>query len=126
LHKFATIFGYRIYILKFNEAQVNAITNAKVEEVYFLARNTFKPSWSNQNYGSSFEKTYHSPAGVTNNDNYKGNNGNHQSVEGSLKTFMQVQTEQNNLVIKMTEKHETALEQLCKKLSLGKLIYMIC
>jgi hypothetical protein len=105
-----------INIDKGNEAQVNAITNAKVEEVDFLVHKFLNPTWRSQNYGSNFRKPYLNLAGVTNNYN-RGNNCNRQSLEYSLKTFMQAQTEQNNLVIKMTENHETTLGQLPKQLS---------
>ena len=45
-----------ICMIKGNETQVNAITDAKIEEIDFVARNSFDPAWS-QNYGSTFQKT---------------------------------------------------------------------
>ena len=41
-------------------------------------------------------------------------------LENSFKAFMQAQTEQNNLVIKITENHETVLTQLSKQVVVMK------
>jgi hypothetical protein len=54
----------RIIIGK-EENQINAVTNAKVEDVDFLASNFFNPAWKNQNYGSTFQKPYPNPLVAT-------------------------------------------------------------
>jgi hypothetical protein len=59
------------------EIEINAMTHAKVDEVYFLARN-FNPAWKSQNYGSSYQNTYPNTTCVSNNFNNGGNSGNHQ------------------------------------------------
>ncbi|MBI0385001.1 hypothetical protein JBE27_54265, partial [Streptomyces albiflaviniger] len=73
------------------ETHINAITNANVEEVDFIACTTYNPTWKSQNYGSNFQKPYPNPAGVSNNFNNGNSNGNHQSLEDALKNFMQTQ-----------------------------------
>ena len=49
-----------------NEAQVNAIYNAKIEEINFVDRNTFNPGWKCPNFGSNYQKPYN-PTGAPNN-----------------------------------------------------------
>ena len=75
-----------------DKAQVNAISEAKVEEVDFISRNSHNPAWKSQNYGSNFQKPYN-PAGAPNynNNNNGANNGNRQSLDDVLKTFMNAQ-----------------------------------
>jgi hypothetical protein len=62
-------------IVKDKENHVNAISNANIEEVDFIARNPYMPSWKSQNYGSNFQKNYSNPAGNPNPNNYTNNNG---------------------------------------------------
>ena len=47
-----------------NEVQVNAITNAQIEEIDFIARNTYNLAWKNSNYGQNYQKPYN-PAGAS-------------------------------------------------------------
>jgi hypothetical protein len=103
-----------IGIIKGKEEVQVAITNAKVEEIDFIARN-FNPAWKIQNYGSNYQKPYPNHAGVPNKFNNGGNNGNRQSLEDSLKTFMQSQTGHNNLVVKLIGNHEAVIGQLSKQ-----------
>ena len=54
-----------------NEGQVNAISNAQIEEIDFIAHNTFNPGWKGPNFGSSYQKPYNH-AGAPNNNYYNG------------------------------------------------------
>ena len=65
-----------------NEVHVNAITNAQIEEIYFIACNTYNPAWKNSNYGQNYQKPYN-PAGTSNNSNY--NNGETMATARHLK-----------------------------------------
>ena len=103
-----------ICMIKDNEG--NAISNSQIEEIDFIARNSNYPAWTNKNY-NGFQKPYPSNAGVPNTyagSNNNNANGNRQSLEDSLKNFIQAQSEQNSLIVKMTENHDVALGQLTK------------
>jgi hypothetical protein len=104
-----------LHIIKGKEdTQVNAITKTNIEEVDFIARIPYNPAWKSQNYGSNFQSQYANPAGAPNNNfnnNNGANNGNLQ-LENSFKTFIQAQTEQNNILIKITENHDTIIGKL--------------
>jgi hypothetical protein len=78
-------------ILKGKEnTEVNAITNSNVEEVDFIARNSYNLAWKSQNFGSNFQKQYTNPVGVQNNNYINGN----VSTENTFKSFMHAQTKQ--------------------------------
>ena len=49
-----------ICMIKGNEAK--AISNAKVEDLYFISRNNSYPVWMNKCYNSHFQKPYPNPA----------------------------------------------------------------
>jgi hypothetical protein len=102
-------------IVKGKETHVNAITNANVEDVDFIARNLYMPAWMSQNYGSNFQKNYSNPAGNPNPNN-NNNNGvgssNLDALEISLKSFMNSQNEQNKVLMKITENHDTLIAKL--------------
>ena len=40
-----------------NEAQVNAITNAQIEEIYFIACNTYNPAWKKFKLSANLSET---------------------------------------------------------------------
>jgi hypothetical protein len=65
-------------------------------------------AWKSENNGSTFQKNYPNPAGALNNNNAN-NNGTSDSnlpmIENSLKSFIQAQTEQNKILIKIRENH---------------------
>jgi hypothetical protein len=74
--------------------------------VDFIARNSYNPTWKSQNYGSDFPKQYPNPTDASNNNNMRANNGNVSGLERTFNAFMQIQTEQNNILIKITENHD--------------------
>ena len=76
-----------ICTIKSNEGK--AISDAKVEEKDFISHNNSYPAWMNKGYNSNFQKPYPNPAGASNNYSGGNGNGNHQSLEDSLKSFMQ-------------------------------------
>ena len=59
----------------------------------------------------------HIGAGASNNSNYNNgaNNGNRQTLEETLKSFINSQTEQNSALYKMVENHDNMLGQLTQK-----------
>jgi hypothetical protein len=61
------------------------------------------------------QKNYPNPAGAPNNNNAN-NNGTSGSnlpmIENSLKYFIQAQTEQNKILIKIRENHDTLIGKL--------------
>jgi hypothetical protein len=61
-------------IVKGKETQVNAITNADIQHVDFIACNPYMPAWKSQNYGSNFQKNYSNRAGNPS-PNSNSNNG---------------------------------------------------
>ena len=112
-----------------NEAQVNAISNAQIEKIDFIARNTFNPRWKGPNFGPNSLKPY-DHARAPNNNYYNGapvnsnyneaNSGNRQSLEDTLKSFVNSQTRQNSACHKMVENHDNILGQLTQKVSTMK------
>ena len=103
-------------ILNSKNAQVNAITNSNIEEVDFIAHNPYNTALKSQNYEWNFQKQYSNPAGALDNNNfnnYDGANHGNLLVENSFKTFMQAQIDQNNVLIKITEKHDNIIGKLC-------------
>jgi signal peptidase I len=68
------------------EAQVHAITNTELEDVYFIARNPYNPAYKSPNYGSNFSKQYPKPAtGPPNDNNMGANNVNLYALENTFK-----------------------------------------
>jgi hypothetical protein len=51
-----------ICMIKCSETEGKAITNAKVEEIDFIARNNPYPSWMNKSYNLNFQKPYRNSA----------------------------------------------------------------
>ena len=96
---------------------VNAISNAQIEEIDFIARNTYNPAWKGPNYGQNYQKPYN-PAGAPNNSSYNNgaNNGNHETLEETLKSFINSQIEQNCAFYKMVENHDNILGQQTQKI----------
>jgi hypothetical protein len=74
-------------------------------EVNFVASNPYNPAWKTQNYGLKFQKQYSNPTGAQNENNFGANHGNH-PVENAFKTFIQAQTDQNNMLTKIAENHD--------------------
>jgi hypothetical protein len=101
-------------IVKGKETHVNAITNANIEDVDFIARNPYMSAWKSQNYGCNFQNNYSNPAGNPNNNtNNNGFSGsNLPALESSLKSFINSQNEQNKLLMKITENHDTLIAKL--------------
>ena len=96
-----------ILAVKGKETQVKAISESNIEEVDFIARNDYNPAWK-KNYNQNYQKPYSNPAG--NSNNFSGiSNG---SLQESLKSFMDSQTEQNNILVKITENHDNMLGKL--------------
>jgi hypothetical protein len=102
-------------IVKGKETHVNAITNANVEDVDFIARNPYMSAWKSQNYGSNFQKNYSNPEGNPNPNN-NSNNGvsgsNLAALESSLIYFMNSQNEQNKVLMKIIENHDILIAKL--------------
>jgi hypothetical protein len=102
-------------IVKGKEIPINAITNANIKDVYFIAHNPHTPAWKIQNYGSNFQKNFSNPAGNPNPNNTN-NNGvsasNLSALESSLKSFMNYKNEQNKMLMKITENHDTLIAKL--------------
>ena len=93
-----------ILAVKGKETQVRAIPESNIEEVDFIARNDYNSAWK-KNYNQNYQKTYSNSAG--NSNNFSGiSNG---SLQESLKSFMDSQTEQNNILAKITENHDSML-----------------
>ena len=96
-----------ILAVKGKETQVKAIPESNIEEVDFIARNDYNPAWK-KNYSQNYQKPYSNPAG--NSNNFSGiSNG---SLQETLKSFMDSQTEQNNILVKITENHDNMLGKL--------------
>jgi hypothetical protein len=102
--------------VKGKETYVNAITNANIEDVDFIARNPYMPAWKSQNYGSNFQKNYSNPTGnphPNNNTNNSGVSGsNISALESSLKSFINSQNEKNKMLMKITKNHDTLIAKL--------------
>jgi hypothetical protein len=110
-------------MIKGNENQGNVITDATVEEIDIIIRNNPYPAWMNRSCSSNLQKPYPNPTGAPNTYNGGNNSGSRQSLEDSLKTCMQAQNKHTNLVIKITENHETAIGQLSKQVVVTKKSY---
>jgi hypothetical protein len=102
-------------IVKGKETHVNAITNANIEDVDFIARNPSMPAWKSPNYGSNFQKNYSNPACNLNPNSNSNNNGvsgsNLAALESSLKYFINSQNEQNKKLIKITENYDNLISK---------------
>ena len=104
-----------------DKTQVNAISKAKVEEVDFIARNSYNPAWKSQNYGSNFQKPYNRAGAPSYNNNNNGaNNGNRQPLDDVLKTFINAQTEHNNSILKTVEMHDRTIGQMISRVVVMK------
>ena len=96
-----------ILAIKGKEAQVRAIPETNIEEIDFVARNDYNPAWK-KSYNPNFQKHYSSPTGNSNN-NMGTSNG---SLQETLKSFIDSQNEQNNILVKITENHDAMLGKL--------------
>jgi uncharacterized protein (DUF305 family) len=105
-------------MIKGNEGK--ATSHAKVEDVDFISCDNSYHAWMNKEYNSNFQKPYPNSTGAYNNYSEGNNNGNRQSLEDSLKSFLQAQTEQNSFITKMSKKHEAAIGQLSKYVAVMK------
>ena len=82
-----------ILAVKRKETQVRATPEPTIEEIDFIARNDYNPAWK-KNYNPNFQKHYSSHIGNSNN-NMGTSNG---SLQETLKSFIDSQNEQNNLL----------------------------
>ena len=90
-------------MIKGREVPINAIIEANINDVNFIARNNYNYGWKNQNFGSNYKKSpYHNILGEPNNYNSGASNGNHKTLEETLKSFITAQTEQNNTFTKLS------------------------
>jgi hypothetical protein len=73
-------------------------------------------AWKSQNYGSNFQNNYSSPADNLNHNSNSNNNGvsgsNLDALESSLKSFMNSENQQNKMLMKITENHDTLIAKL--------------
>ena len=94
------------------DTQVNAIAT-DVNDINFIARTPFNPTWKN-NYASNVQKYHANPTGApyNNYDNTNGANHGNLPFGKTVRTFMQAQTKQNNMLIKITENHESSIGKL--------------
>jgi hypothetical protein len=73
-------------------------------------------AWKSQNYGSNFQKNYSNPADNLNHNSNSNNNrvsgSNLDALESSLKSFMNSQNQQNKMLMKIIENHDTLIAKL--------------
>src|SRR3954464_6433037 len=86
---------------------LRATPELTIEEIDFIACNDYNPAWKN-NYNPNFQKHYYSPVGNSNNNMESSNS----SLQETLKSFMDSQNEQNNILVKITENHEAMLGKI--------------
>lgn len=79
------------------EIPMNVITDAEINNVSFIARNTYNPAWMNHSYTPNFPRPpYPSKSRTSNYFNNWASNSNRQTIEDALETFITAQIEQNN------------------------------